>query len=94
VGISVIEANSVGTPVVGYNVPGLRDSIINGRTGTLVEVGDIEAMANTSITLLNDENEQWTAYSEEAMRWASKFSWDRCAEKFAYAIKGHLKDTI
>jgi glycosyltransferase involved in cell wall biosynthesis len=90
-GISVIEANSMGTPVIGYNVPGLQDSIMNGRTGALVELGDIEAMANASITLLKDKSEKWMAYSKEAMDWASKFSWDRAAETFALIIARHLE---
>ncbi|MGI0016271.1 MAG: glycosyltransferase, partial [Nitrososphaera sp.] len=80
-----------GTPVVGYDVPGLQDSIIDGRTGTLVRLGDVEAMANASITLLKDENGRWRAYSEEAIRWAKTFSWDRSAEKFAHVMDRHLK---
>jgi glycosyltransferase involved in cell wall biosynthesis len=34
-GVSVIEANAMGTPAVGYDVPGLRDSIVDGVTGFL-----------------------------------------------------------
>jgi len=36
-GIVVTEANSVGVPAIGYNIPGLRDSIIDGKTGLLCE---------------------------------------------------------
>jgi glycosyltransferase involved in cell wall biosynthesis len=36
-GLNVLEANALGTPCVAYDVAGLRDSIIDGRTGLLVK---------------------------------------------------------
>src|SRR5207253_2516798 len=36
-GLVVTEANSFGTPAIGYDVPGLRDSIRNLETGVLVK---------------------------------------------------------
>ena len=36
-GLVVTEANAMGTPAIGYNVPGLRDSIKNDETGILVK---------------------------------------------------------
>ncbi len=32
-GLVVTEANALGTPAVGYDVPGLRDSIRHAKTG-------------------------------------------------------------
>jgi glycosyltransferase involved in cell wall biosynthesis len=32
----VIEANAMGTPAIGYDVPGLRDSIRHGETGITI----------------------------------------------------------
>jgi glycosyltransferase involved in cell wall biosynthesis len=37
---------SVGLPAVGTNVPGIRDLIVPGQTGTLVEPGDATALAS------------------------------------------------
>ena len=34
-GLSVIEANSLGVPVLAYRRPGMRDSIRDGETGWL-----------------------------------------------------------
>jgi glycosyltransferase involved in cell wall biosynthesis len=37
-GLIVTEANAMGTLAIGYNVPGLRDSIRHGETGiTIIE---------------------------------------------------------
>ena len=38
-GLTVLEANTLGTPAVAYDVPGLRDSVRDGRTGWLVPAG-------------------------------------------------------
>ncbi|MBI2595067.1 MAG: glycosyltransferase, partial [Candidatus Colwellbacteria bacterium] len=44
-GITTIEANACGTPVVAADVPGLRDSVNNPHCGLLVEHGNHEAFA-------------------------------------------------
>lgn len=36
-GMVAIEASSYGRPVVGYDIVGLRDAVLNGETGLLVE---------------------------------------------------------
>ena len=38
-GLTVIEANALGTPVVARDAPGLRDSVRDGETGWLVATG-------------------------------------------------------
>ena len=54
-GMVVVEANSVGTPAVGYDVGGIRDSIRNGRTGLLATAGDPLGLATHAISLVTDE---------------------------------------
>ena len=41
-GIAMIEAGSCGLPVVASNIQGIRDAVIDGKTGYLVEEGDAE----------------------------------------------------
>jgi len=77
----VIEANAHGTPAIGYDIPGLRDSIKHMRTGILVPYGDIETMAKAMIMLSEDE-EFWKKMTERALEWAKQFSWERSAEEF------------
>lgn len=80
-GITVIEANACGTPAVGYNVPGLRDSIIDGYNGLLVEEGNIESLASAIIKTIKDDKLR-KALSENAVEWSSHFSWDNSAKEF------------
>lgn len=80
-GISVIEANAHGVPVVGYNVPGLRDSIKSGYSGFLVEDGNMEDLVNKIILLIENPKLR-KKLSHNAKKWAKQFSWDRSAEEF------------
>jgi glycosyltransferase involved in cell wall biosynthesis len=77
-GLTVIEANACGLPVVASDRPGLRDSVRDGETGLLVPYGDAAAMAAAAISLLADDG-RWRAFSEAARAWAATFDWDRCA---------------
>jgi len=80
-GISVIEANACGVPVVGYDVPGLRDSIRNGYNGILVRDGDINRLSD-EVTRLIENPKLRRKLAHNAKRWAKRFSWDESAEKF------------
>lgn len=88
-GISVIEANSMGTPVVGWDVPGSRDSIVNGTTGLLAPFPNEIAFADRLSTLLTDDA-TWLSLSDRALKWAQEHSWDRSAEKFERVIENKL----
>jgi glycosyltransferase involved in cell wall biosynthesis len=78
-GMVVVEANSVGTPAVGYDVAGIRDSIRDGRTGVLATAGDPMALATHAISLVTDEG-RYEAMVSAAMDWAESFSWERTAD--------------
>lgn len=52
-GLVVTEANSQGTPAIGYNVDGLRDSIVNSKTGIVCDTYPA-ALAKGIINLLTD----------------------------------------
>jgi len=85
-GITVIEANACGTPAVAYDVPGLRDSVVNGYSGLLVRYGDIDQLADTITTLLKDRDLR-EKYSHNALEWASRFSWDDAADAFELCLQ-------
>jgi glycosyltransferase involved in cell wall biosynthesis len=53
--MSVLEAMSYGVPVVGFNVRGIQDVIVNEYTGILVEYGDLIGVTRKSIEILNNQ---------------------------------------
>lgn len=81
-GITTIEANACGTPVVATDVPGLRESVNNPHTGYLVRYGDIGEMADRIITILSN-NHIRTEMVKNSYIWARSFSWRESARKFA-----------
>jgi len=90
-GLTVVEANQCGVPVVASDRPGLRDSVRDGQTGVLVPYGDARAMAQAALGLLHDRD-LWACYSDAARAWAGTFSWSRCVseslELFARVASG------
>ena len=75
-GLTVIEANACGLPVVASRRPGLQDSVKDGDTGYLVEYGDVEGFARRSIELLT-EPATWKRMSAAGLAWARSLTWDR-----------------
>ena len=78
-GLSVIEAGSQKTPTVGYNVEGLRDSIINGKTGILVKENPKE-LARKIAFLINNKK-KYREISKNSYEWSQKFSWLESTQK-------------
>ncbi len=54
--MAVIEAMAAGKPVVATRVGGVPDLIEDGRTGYLVDAGDVTSLARKSIKLLQDDD--------------------------------------
>jgi glycosyltransferase involved in cell wall biosynthesis len=76
-GLTVIEANQCGVPVIASDRPGLRDSVRHQQTGLLVPYGDPRAMAQAALQLLHDRD-LWACFSDAARAWAASFSWPQC----------------
>lgn len=88
-GLTISEANAVGTPAVGYDVPGLRDSIQNGRTGVLVPFGDVSRLATEALSLLTDSRRR-DEMAVASLDWARTLTWERAAEEFLQEITKRL----
>lgn len=84
-GINVIEAASTGTPAVGYNVHGIRDSIRHGETGYLVN--SIDEASFKIIELLVDKK-LYDEMSHSCINYSKKFDWRRKVEEFWHIISG------
>lgn len=85
-GLVNIEANTMGTPVVGYRVPGVCDSVIDGKTGLLSVFGDHDALAKNALELLNNEA-LYSRISRASLNWSKQFTWAKSTEKSLRFIK-------
>ena len=69
-GLSALEAQACGVPVLGYAVGGLPEVVQSEVTGHLGTVGDIDGMAAAAIGILGDA-QRWQAMSAAAVHRAS-----------------------
>jgi len=79
-GLVNLEANSVGTPVVGYDVPGVRDSVVHNKTGILCKQKSPVCLAENADDLLND-NKRYERMNFNAKKWSAKFGWEKSVAK-------------
>lgn len=74
-GLVVIEAASVGTPTIAFDVAGLKDSIVDGISGLLCKGRDINELATIIKNTLDDKN-LLDKLSLNAKNWSKKFKWE------------------
>lgn len=88
-GLIVTEANSQGTPAIGYDADGLRDSIQDKKTGLLCPEGNVSAMGECIVDLLSD-NATYQRLREAAWNWSKEFTFDNSYRDFLGIIKDEI----
>jgi glycosyltransferase involved in cell wall biosynthesis len=89
-GLTVVEANACGLPVVASDRPGLRDSVVDGETGFLVPYGDAAAFAERSLAVLGSPD-LWRRMSRAALERVKELTWERCARDTLALLDGVLR---
>lgn len=77
-GITAIESNACGTPVVAFNVPGLRDAIKHDHSGRLLDTHTSQELSKELLSLLSDSSYRQRLSSFSRI-WAEEFSWEKSA---------------
>jgi glycosyltransferase involved in cell wall biosynthesis len=90
-GIVIIEAAEVGTPTVGFNVPGVRDAIVDDVSGLLVE--SEEALVREWIEIAQNRP-LLDRLSDGARRHGSHFGWDQVARDFSDIAQGIVGSAV
>ena len=57
-GLAALEAMACEVPVVGTKTGGLPEVVVDGETGYLSDIGDVDSMAESSIKILKDEEKR------------------------------------
>lgn len=84
--LALLEAMSIGKPIIATPVGGIPEVIDNGRNGLLVDP-DADLVAQAVNTLLNDEKLRMTlGYNANVD--SKKYTWERCANKFMEIFEG------
>jgi glycosyltransferase involved in cell wall biosynthesis len=70
-GIVILEAQAVGTPVVGFTTGGIPEAVVHEETGLLAEPEDVRALAGFIERFFDDE-ELWQRMSASAVAWIER----------------------
>lgn len=89
-GLSMVEAAAAGVPAVGLRVPGLQDSIIDGRTGWLVESAEDLAPAITDALHRLADPTVAATMEHQCRAWAGRFTWEATANRLFAVLSGEL----
>ena len=88
-GLTNVEAEACGTPVVASDSPGIRESVRHGETGFLVRHGDVAGLAEALGRFAGDP-QLVASMGARARAFAETFTWDRCAR----ATEAHLQQVV
>jgi len=88
-GLTNVEAEACGTPVVASNSPGIRESVRHGETGFLVPHGDVAALGSALDRFAQDPS-LVARMGAAARTFAESFTWERCARE----TEAHLRAVV
>ncbi len=87
-GLAVSEANLAGTPAIGYKIPGLKDSIRHGETGSVTEESP-HALAQAIRDMLSD-HVRYSVLAAAAQEDARGLTWEGTAS----FVERFLRDSM
>ncbi len=90
-GLTAIEANACGTPVLASRSPGLVDSVKHGKSGLHFSHGDRTALAEAMDDLISNPDRR-EKLSRGALEWASGFNWDKSAQSMLDQLERAAKE--
>jgi glycosyltransferase involved in cell wall biosynthesis len=73
-GLVVLEAASVGTPAIVYNVAGLKDVVHDGKTGLVIKDSSPQSMAKEAVRLTGDRR-RYNQYQQNGYIWVRSLHW-------------------
>ena len=80
-GLAALEAMAARTPVISSNTGGLPEVNLNGKTGFLSDVGNVEEMASNAIYILEDEV-RLNAFKDKALDFSKIFRIEKILPKY------------
>jgi glycosyltransferase involved in cell wall biosynthesis len=73
---------AAGLPVVGTNVEGIRDVIIEGKNGFLVQIDDTKDLKDALYSLIQNEPLRQKMGQESVRLARKKYSFQRCISEY------------
>ena len=90
-GLVITEAGACGTATVAYDSGASGEAIVDGKTGFLVEYGDIDALAEKMRLIVSDPSLR-DVLSRGALEYSRKFDWDNTANETLRVLEEARKE--
>lgn len=80
-GLVGLEAMACGTPVIGSNIGGLKDYIIDNKNGYLFEPGNVEDLTNKMIEYIMKSEDEKICFKKSALETAERYEVNKISSK-------------
>jgi glycosyltransferase involved in cell wall biosynthesis len=85
--LPLLEAMACRCPVVSTRAGGPIDIVEDGVNGYLVDVNDVNALADRALRILTLSQDRWKEMSDAAFTTATRYTWDDATERFEQALQ-------
>ena len=85
-GLSIAEAQAAALPVVAFRAGSVPEVVVDGRTGFLAELGDVEGLCGALATLMASPSRSYAMGLEARQRMARMFRWESTAREMLNAM--------
>lgn len=90
-GMTLVEAQACGVPVIGSDFGPIRETLLNDVTGYNVAYGDHQLLADKIKSLIKDETQR-QVFAAKALKRASYFSWKNLTDCMEKVYNGEVCD--
>lgn len=87
-GMVVTEAAACGTPAIVSDVTGLRDSVINNKSGIILSKTPTAKELSGAMSKIADNKTLREKLSKGALEWGKNFTWDKSYQEFKNIVLG------
>ncbi len=81
-GITLAEAGALSIPVIAYDIPAVREVVLQNKTGILVPPRDVEKLTGAILSLLKNQKKAEMLGKAAQKYICSAYRWDRSAQLF------------
>jgi glycosyltransferase involved in cell wall biosynthesis len=89
--VAILEAGAIGLPVVSTRHGGIKDVVVEGQTGFLVEEGDVQGMAERMLCLARDASLAERLGCNARNRICAEFSMENSIDNLSRIMKNAVE---